>query len=112
MRETFNQLKRNFKENIIRKYLGERITKEVVISVRCNFLDISYLSESQKNNFKFLSKNQDLHYSEEQGDVLPCQTILHTPALVCLTINGYFCFVLMRFIFIYELRYILYGLCM
>ena len=26
--------------------------------IRCNFPDISYLSETQKNNFQFLSINQ------------------------------------------------------
>ena len=66
--------KGNFKDNIIKKCLGKRITKEVVIlriesyfsafhcgmkgvnyiQIRCNFPDISYLSETQKNNFQFL----------------------------------------------------------
>ena len=59
--------KRNFKENKIRKYLWERITKEVVIiriescssifmQIRCNFPDISYISKTQKNNFQFLNE--------------------------------------------------------
>ena len=26
------------------------------MQIRCNFLDISYLSETQKNNFKFLNE--------------------------------------------------------
>ena len=28
------------------------------MQIRCNFPDISYLSETQKNNFQFLSKRQ------------------------------------------------------
>ena len=28
------------------------------MQIRCNFLDISYLSETQKNNFQFSMKNQ------------------------------------------------------
>ena len=27
--------------------------------IRCNFPDISYLSETQKNNFQFLNKDQE-----------------------------------------------------
>ena len=27
------------------------------MQIRCNFPDISYLSEAQKNNFQFLSNN-------------------------------------------------------
>ena len=29
----------------------------VFMQIRCNFPDISYLSETQKNNFQFLSKS-------------------------------------------------------
>ena len=28
------------------------------MQIRCNFPDISYLSETQKNNFQFLNENQ------------------------------------------------------
>ena len=56
--------KGNFKENGIKKYLGERITKEVVIiriesyssvfmQIRFNLPNISYLSKTQKSNFQF-----------------------------------------------------------
>ena len=30
----------------------------VFMQIRCNFSDISYLSETQKNNFQFLSKKR------------------------------------------------------
>ena len=39
--------KRNFKENIIKN-------TSVFMQIRGNFPDISYLSETQKNNFQFL----------------------------------------------------------
>ena len=29
------------------------------MQIRCNFPDISYLSETQKNNFQFLNKDQE-----------------------------------------------------
>ena len=31
------------------------------MQIRCNFPDISYLSETQKNNFQFLNENTWLH---------------------------------------------------
>ena len=31
-------------------------TEEVFMQIRCNFPDISYLSETQKNNFQFLNR--------------------------------------------------------
>ena len=30
------------------------------MQIRCNFPDISYLSETQKNNFQFLNKSLNL----------------------------------------------------
>ena len=30
----------------------------VFMQIRCNFPDISYLSETQKNNFQFLNENR------------------------------------------------------
>ena len=42
--------KRNFMENIIKKYLGERITKEVVV----------LKNEAQNYNFEFLNKRQNI----------------------------------------------------
>ena len=37
---------------------------KVSMQIRCNFPDISYLSEAQKNNFQFLIKNLlfTIHY--------------------------------------------------
>ena len=32
------------------------LISSVFMQIRCNFPDISYLSETQKNNFQFLSK--------------------------------------------------------
>ena len=43
-----------FKENII------KTTESVFMQIRCNFPDISYLSETQKNNFQFLNKKRFL----------------------------------------------------
>ena len=34
------------------------------MQIRCNFPDISYLSETQKNNFQFLSKRFFLYLGE------------------------------------------------
>ena len=34
------------------------------MQIRCNFPDISYLSETQKNNFQFLTKIKQLKKSE------------------------------------------------
>ena len=57
--------KRNFKEHIIKKYLEERITKEVVI-IRIRFsckLDVIFptfhtLVKGRKNNFQFLTEEK------------------------------------------------------
>ena len=79
--------KRYFKENKIKKYLGKIITKEVVIikiesylvfmQIKCNFPDISYLSETQKNKFQFLNQHSSMchlvhcltKYSFRDGEV-------------------------------------------
>ena len=42
-------------KKIIEKYLRERINYNYNL-IRCNFPDISYLSETQKNNFQFLKE--------------------------------------------------------
>ena len=34
--------------------------------IRCNFPDISYLSETQKNNFQFLNKTHELYLLQSE----------------------------------------------
>ena len=35
------------------------------MQIRCNFPDISYLSETQKNNFQFLSDNRFFYFDKK-----------------------------------------------
>ena len=47
------------------------------MQIRCNFPDISYLSETQKNNFQFLNENKADAYNAISLPFLGAKPCLH-----------------------------------